>query len=232
MTELDVGEYCRELEAYLCRKNDGHLIRIAGPTFETVCGWATQGIPLKVAFQGIDRYVERYNKKGTRRRPVRIEFCEPDVLDAFDDWRRAVGAVANGGGQRAESSQPSLPVHLQRVLQKLTSARAIAASEPRAAALDSALDAIEALREPARTARGEVRAALLDRLEAVEAALLSQVRASIDPATLEAIVQEAEKDLAGFASRMTREAYAQAVAAATDRLIRDRARLPRISYSG
>jgi len=84
-------EYCRQLEAYLCRKNDGHLIRIVGPAFEQVCGWSTRGIPLKLAMRGIDRYFERYYAKGPRRRPVRVEFCEPDVLDVFDEWRRAVG---------------------------------------------------------------------------------------------------------------------------------------------
>ena len=35
-------QYCREIEAYLCRKNDGHLVRIVGPAFEQVCGWAAQ----------------------------------------------------------------------------------------------------------------------------------------------------------------------------------------------
>ena len=42
---IDVESYCRDLEAYLCRKNDGHLIRITGPAFEQVQGWAHQGIP-------------------------------------------------------------------------------------------------------------------------------------------------------------------------------------------
>ena len=90
---IDVESYARDLEAYLCRKNDGHLIRITGPAFEQVQGWAAQGVPLKVAQAGIDRYFERYYRKGPRRRPVRIEFCEADVLDAFDDWRRAVGVT-------------------------------------------------------------------------------------------------------------------------------------------
>ena len=82
MTDLD--EYCRAIEAYLCRKNDGHLIRITGAAFEQVQGWAAQGVPLKVAEAGIDRYFDRYYRKGPRRRPVRLEFCEADVLDAFD----------------------------------------------------------------------------------------------------------------------------------------------------
>ena len=100
---IDVESYCRDLEAYLCQKNDGHLIRITGPAFERIEGWAQQGIPLKVAEAGIDRYFERYYRKGARRRPVQIVFCEADVLDAFDDWRRAVGLVAGhrGCGGRA-----------------------------------------------------------------------------------------------------------------------------------
>ena len=36
-------DYCRAVEAYLCRKNDGHLIRIVGPAFEQVCAWSRRG---------------------------------------------------------------------------------------------------------------------------------------------------------------------------------------------
>ena len=43
-------DYCRQVEAYLCKKNGGHLVRIVGPAFEQVRDWAAQGVPLKVAF--------------------------------------------------------------------------------------------------------------------------------------------------------------------------------------
>jgi hypothetical protein len=62
-----------------------------------------QGVPLKVAFRGIDRYCERYYAKGPRRRPVRIEFCEADILDLFDAWRRAVGVTRRRGGRAGAS---------------------------------------------------------------------------------------------------------------------------------
>ena len=58
------------------------------------------GVPLTVAMRGIDRYFERYYAKGPRRRPVRVEFCEADVLDVFDEWRRALGITV------ADASQP------------------------------------------------------------------------------------------------------------------------------
>ena len=145
------ADYCREIETYLCRKNDGHLIRVVGPSFELVLHWERQGIPLKIAFQGIDRYFERYYRRGPRRRPVKVDFCEADVLDVFDEWRRAVGlaravdasdAASDGAvGERAAESlalrvkRSSLPEHLERVVEsrhRLEKARARVPFHPRA----------------------------------------------------------------------------------------------------
>ena len=142
----DLDAYCRAIEAHLCRKNDGHLIRVSGPAFEMVRGWAEQGIPLGVATAGIDRTFERYYAKGPRRRPVHVSFCEDDVLDAFDGWRRALGVSAAPGAAALEGGdaavrparQETLPAHLERVLNRLTVVRATAAHDRE---LDDALDA-------------------------------------------------------------------------------------------
>jgi len=147
---IDLDGYCRAIESHLCRKNDGHLIRVAGPTFDLVRGWAEQGVPLKVALAGIDCTFERYYRKGSRRRPLQVSFCEADVLDAFDAWRRAIGLSGAGpsepwagisegeagtAGCGAGTSIPaealaalpdrphraaSLPAHLERVASRLT----------------------------------------------------------------------------------------------------------------
>ena len=94
--------YCREIETYLCQKNDGHLIRVVGPSFEIVSrlGGAT-ACRSRSRVSGIDRYFERYYAKGPRRRPVQIDFCEADVLDVFDEWRARRLAISTG------SSAPS-----------------------------------------------------------------------------------------------------------------------------
>src|SRR3954464_8507537 len=138
MTE-DAAEYCRSIESYLCQKNEGHLVRIVGPGLEQVGGGASQGVPLAVAKKGIDQYFERYYAKGPRRRPVRIEFCEADVLDVFDEWRRAVGVPATEDSDDADTlrRQPSLPSHLERVIARLTSLRG---GDDRS--LDEAIDTI------------------------------------------------------------------------------------------
>jgi hypothetical protein len=230
------ADYCRELETYLCRKNDGHLIRIVGPAFEQVCGWSTRGIPLKLAMRGIDRYFERYYAKGPRRRPVRVEFCEPDVLDVFDEWRRSVGvssaedsSAADPLGPRQAASAGSLPAHLERVIARLTTLRA---GEDRS--LDSAVDAIvrelDASRAKAKTIRGDAREILLDRLQELDASLIEAVRAQCDTGTLQELEAEADEELRPFRGRMPSEAYEQSHRACVDRLLRDRARLPTIAY--
>ena len=228
-------EYCRQLEAYLCRKNDGHLIRIVGPAFEQVCGWSTQGIPLKLAMRGIDRYFERYYAKGPRRRPVRVEFCEPDVLDVFDEWRRSVGVSSGssesdvGSGSRETASAGSLPAHLERIIARLTALRA---GEDRS--LDSAIDAIvrelDAIRTKATSVRGDAREILLDRLRELDASLLDAVRAQCDAGTLQQLAAEADEELQPFRGRMPGDAYQQSQDACVDRLLRERARLPTIAY--
>jgi hypothetical protein len=51
-----------------------------------------------------------------------------------------------------------------------------------------------------------------------------------DPAALEELKAEADAELASFRGRMTTEAYERARAACVDRLIRDRTRLPVVSF--
>jgi hypothetical protein len=225
-------DYCREIERYLCQKNDGHLIRIAGPSFDVVSAWAARGVPIKVACRGIDRYFDRYYAKGPRRRPVRIDFCEADVLDTFDEWRRATGLTASadaasGDGESARRG-PSLPAHLERVLRRLTSARATGTLD---ASFDDLLDRVARELDIVRGGvRGLKRQAVLDRLAAIDRDLLDAVRGAMDPASLATVARDAADELAGFRASMSVEAFERAHNAAIDRLLREQAALPTIAF--
>jgi hypothetical protein len=232
-------QYCRAIETYLCRKNDGHLIRIVGPAFEQVLGWAAKGVPIKIAFHGIDRYFERYYAKGPRRRPVRIEFCEADVLDAFDEWRRAVG-IAHETRATSDASSPSqqsdeasrkrdsLPAHLDRVITRLTTLRASAGS------LDSAIDAVirdlDRHRAEARNVRGDARREFLERLSVIDGELLAAALRQCDATTIAQLGAEADEELAPFKERLSGDALELARRAAVDRLVRERYRLPVVAF--
>ena len=231
-------DFCREIENYLCRKNDGHLIRVTGPSFELVSRWAEQGIPLKIAYAGIDRCFERYYRKGPRRRPLKIDFCEADVLDVFDEWRRAVGVTSDRGptlpGAAADStSKPrtaSLPAHLERVLLKLTAARA---GGRLGGQFDALIDRVSAELEIARASaggvRGEARQALLARLAALDDELQREARAAMNERDLAELAREAAEELASFRERMSADAFARALDGALARLVRERFGLPTLT---
>jgi hypothetical protein len=242
-----VDGYCREIETYLCRKNDGHLIRVTGPSFELVSRWAAMGVPLKVALRGIDRSFDRYHRKGPRRRPVKIDFCEADVLDVFDEWRRAVGLTADasleaadGGGSRSAVPHPrsarehrqSLPAHLERVVLSLTNAR-VRGSVPDV--FDDVIDRVarelDVARAGAHGVRGESRLALIARLDALDAELLARARAALDETTRGALEREADAEIAGFRAAMAPDAYGRARAAAVAQLVRERFGLPTITFT-
>jgi hypothetical protein len=234
---MDSAEYCREIETYLCRKNEGHLIRIVGPAFEQVCGWAIRGIPLKIAFRGIDQYCERYYAKGPRRRPVRIEFCEADILDLFDHWRRAVGvsAAASEAATSVEPAprKPSLGAHIERAIARLTALRAGGIrSAGFAGRIDAAVRELDHLAADARRARGDRREMIAARLQALDDELVDAALAETgtDSSTAAALNREAEEELAPFVSRMPRPELERARNAAFRRLLRDALGLPVLTY--
>lgn len=237
---IDTADYCRQIETHLCRRNDGHLVRIVGPGFEKVCGWADRGVPLAVALRGIDRYCERYYAAGTRRRPVRIEFCEADILDAFDEWRRAVGISSPGaGGQDPDPKtgeapsrrKPALAAHIDRAIERLLASGRGGALSPRfGERIDAVVTGLDGLAADARSARGEARSRIVDRLAALDRDLLAAALNEVDPTRAEAFRQEADAELAPFASRMAREARDRAAAAAFHRLVREAFGLPSLAY--
>jgi hypothetical protein len=229
---MDPAEYCREVETYLCRKNEGHLIRIVGPTFETVTGWAAQGVPLALVFKGIDQFCERYYAKGPRRRPVRVEFCEADVLELFDDWRRAVGVASPvGDDETGERKHDSLPAHIDRTIARLTALRAGRGGDVFSVRLEEAVRELDRLKGSAKQARGESRAAILARLVALDAALLDAARQQMDAATRAQLVSTAEVEIAPFVARMPADARSAAIEAAFIRLVRESAGLPVIAFA-
>ena len=239
---MDAAAYCRDVEAYLCQQNDGHLIRIVGPAFEMVSGWAARGVPLKVVCRGIDRRVSRYHAKGPRRRPLRIEFCEADVLDQFDEWRRAVGVTASSRGSLGADAErdpdarvsdrrrpPGLPTHLHHVMARLTTL--LVGSEPwpgAHAALDGIVRELDTIRAAAKSARGAARTRLLDRLATLDHTLLEAIREGADRTHLEALREDAMREMAPFRARMAPAALEHALDRCTDRMLRDALGVPRL----
>jgi len=230
---VDLGEYCRAVESYLCRRNEGHLVRVVGPAFDCVAAWAAKGVPLRVAYRGIDRCVERLAAKGNRRRPVRVEFCDADVLDVFDEWRRAVlvplASTEPGDDAAASRRHSSLGAHLDRVVARLTALRASAGANL-GDVVDGMVPELDAAKSSAKGLRGDARRQLIERLQALDTQLLDSVRGRLDAPTLAGLTAEADVELAPFRDRMPPDAYGRAQMACIDRLVRDRFSLPVVAF--
>ena len=245
---MEPGELCRAVESYLRRKNDGHLIRIVGPAFEMVCEWAAAGIPLRVVERAIDRRCLRYYARGPKRHPLRIEYCEADVLDLFDEWKRAVGLRAAPGseeeapvGLEAEEPGPvgrpggsrsrrSLAAHLDELAARLSAWN----PPPGAAALEGLLQesraAVETARSGGRTLRGEARRRVTEQLAELDGRFPVAARTDAGDAALCELRIEAQESLEPFRSRMPAAAFGKALEAATDRLLAEHFKLPRLTF--
>ncbi|MCC7008414.1 MAG: hypothetical protein IT184_06325 [Acidobacteria bacterium] len=236
---VDVGEYCRALEAHLTRVNDGQIIRIVGPAFELARGWAREGIPLSIVCHGIDRKAERHNA-GQARRALRLEFCEADVIATYERWRRAIGLrrsslpstnepVADDDAAEPERRSGSVTRQLDRAMDRLSRvAGRLDRSEAFREAVTGVCQDLSTLREAVRGSRGAARAALLARLPAIDEAVLAAARAEVGEESVRALGELAAGELAPFRGRLTPAAWDQSVAISTSRLLRDQLDLPTI----
>lgn len=230
---IDPDRYCRDIETYLCRKNGGHLIRIVGPSFDRVRGWAERGIPLTIVLRGIDRHFERYeakDRRNRRRRPIRIDFCEDDVLDVFDEWRRAVG-IGLAGDQVARAwraeRRNSLPAHLERAIARLSIVRGQVGPSPADQEfLESIVRELDLMRPGAASLRGERRAAVLRRLGELDAALDAWARCRCPGEALAAAARDADERLAAYRERMAEEVYGRTRDACITRTLREQLGIP------
>lgn len=226
----DLGDYCRRVEAHLARVNGGHMVRVVGPAFDLVRAWFRIEIPLSVVRRGIERKAERH-KAGRSTRALRLEFCEPDVIDEHRLWRRAVGLRPS---EPVEPAAPAVEGATGRSASKQIE-RAMAKLAQLAGRLDlpdqardeasSLLDALAALRDDSRRMRGEARAALLPRAAAVDVKVGELARLLSAEAAVQAEA-EAMDELAAFRSRLPVEAWLRAVRVAADRILRERLGLP------
>ena len=96
--------------------------------------------------------------------------------------------------------------------------------------LDDVVRELDAARAKAKMIRGADRDALIERLRQLDATLVDALRHQCDDSELRQFASEADEELKPFRMRMPADAYQQAHRACVDRLLRERAGLPVLSY--
>ncbi len=212
--------------------NGGHLVRIVGAGFELVRSWAEAGVPLTIVFRGIEVKAERH-RLGRARRPLRIEFCESDVREIYESWRRAVGVPRTGPADEppdepaASRRAPSPVKRIDRAIDRLGRvAGRLDLPEPFLRTIDGVLEELAALREVAAKARGPARGEVTAQLQALDGRLLLAARAATDAPAMDTLSKAASTDLAAFRDRLDEDAWRRAIDVTLDRFVRDLYGLP------
>jgi hypothetical protein len=167
---------------------------------------------------------------------MRIEFCEADVVEAFEDWRRAVGAESAEGA--AEGAAPAksptrkgpLAVHIQRTVTRLLAPRGIAVDADYDAQLRRIIEELDVLAVEAKNARGEKRVGIIERLAVLDRQLIELARGRVDERTTAALQSEADAELSPFLDRMPAGSVPRLRQLAFERFLRDALNLPVVSY--
>jgi hypothetical protein len=243
---LDIGEYCRAVEAHLTRINEGQLVRVVGPAFELVREWAITGVPLSIVLHGMNAKAERH-KAGRSTRPLRLEFCEHDVREAYDHWRRAVGVAriseasltSEGGHERtaeavaaAESrkKRASLTKHLDRAIDRLVRAGGRTdITETFRDGADAIVRALGDMRDRAQGVRGGARDEMTAALALLDAELMRVTRATAETALVTRLRADSAAELAAYRGRLDAAAWERAVELGVERLLRDHFGLPTVA---
>lgn len=234
----DVADYCRQVEAHLTRVNGGHLVRVVGPGFALVKQWADEGVPLSVVFKGIEQKAERHTQ-GASRRPLRIEFCEADVRELFEAWRRATGispaGISDAGqdfspagyGDSAEPRRRSPSRAIDRAIERLGRlAGRLELPDELRDAVSHAIERLSSVREGLARTRGIARDPWLAQLGPIDQDLMAQARRAVDAAVVRGLTEQAERELAPYRDRLTPEAWQRAVTVTVDRGVRAHFGLP------
>lgn len=238
----DIGDYCRQVEAHLTRVNGGHLVRIVGPGFMLVRSWAEEGVPLSAVFRGIEQKAERH-KAGAARRPLRIEFCEADVREVYDAWRRAIGvsgATVDAGdeagatgpaGERGSGSARRVTTRdLDRAVDRLmATAGRLELSEQLRDEVNRVLEQVIQIRDAVKGSRGAAREGHLAALPDLDRSMMTVAQATIAADALAPIREDAERDLEPFRARLATDAWDQAVQVTVARGVREHFGLPNLA---
>jgi len=96
--------------------------------------------------------------------------------------------------------------------------------------VDQLVRELDVARAGAKTLRGEARTGFLDRLSVLDGELMDAARRQSNPETLQQLEAEADVELAPFRDRMAPVVYERSRRAAVDRLIRERRRLPVVTF--
>jgi hypothetical protein len=230
----DPDPYFQAIEEAFNRRRGAPLL-LSPRDWALIDGWKREGVPLRIVLQGIENVFEAFARRRPGSRRINsLAYCRQEVVGLHEIHLGLQGAAAGLPAGAAPDPARALRRHLARLATALAEAirnASAAGLDPLVGPIAEALAAVRRLHRALKTGPADL-AGIEQALAALDAGLLEAARSALPEATRGALDAAAERSLGEAGARMRAEARETTRAAARARLLREHARLPRLTLFG
>lgn len=218
--------YFTEIEEHFQRRR-GSLLLLSTLDWALVDTWRAAGVPLAAVLRGIDDAFDKYEQRQAKatqararlRRVNGLAWCAQAVMEAVESMQEAaVGGVTPAPADTPGLEQDRIAGHLRRAAERV---RAAQAEIPALAEVSERLEQLAAT--PRRSEELE------QSLSALEEKLFALLLTAVPAVELEALREQASRELAPYRSRMQTVQIRQIEQQFLRRRLLERFTLPRLS---
>ena len=214
--------YFTEIEEYFVRRRGKHML-VSPLDWSLIETWKQAGIPLHIVFRGIDRALEKRGSGAGGRRINSISYCQPAVMECFEEHRQAAIGESPGPGHAVGDNATALALALEGLQDRL---HAAAVGFPEGEVVGRVTRILNDLLEEIAAGRAPAMPVLEESLQACDSILLESARRHLEPERIEAFRREAEKEVKVYKKRVAAEMSRRIEANLLNRWIREAFGLP------
>ena len=217
------AEYSRAIEERY-RQRRGSPLAISPADYDAIERWWSQGIPLWIVLESIDRAFRPRGPSRETPRVRRLAYIEPDIEERYEAYvgSRVDGPPPATGVVETTRSESAVRKAIATALERLTEGGALGSDR-----VASAFE-VAATRVRSMTAASEPSTLILG-LQQIEDDLIDALKKVTDPAEMHSLRQAAASEVAPHAARMTPEAVEATIARVVDYRIRERYAVPKLT---
>lgn len=211
--------YFTEVEEYFSKKRSKNLL-VSPLDWCLIELWKQNGIPLHIVQRGIDRSFAAAQKRRGKS-PTTLFYCHPAVLEAFEDYQRALVGSASAAHQSTSPAPfdfQQIMDHFQELRKTLNrrSGEAFARTAGRLGSLEK-----EVAAQPDRDYRE------VDQdLNQLAAALANELRRQLPPTKIQELKTEVRQELKLYRKHLSKDSYGRLRRNYLDRKVRQLYDLP------
>jgi len=217
--ERNYFNYFTEIEEHFQKVRGTSLFLLSPLDWALIETWKSAGVPLRAVLRGIDAAFEKWHTRPRKYRTINsLAYCAQEVI-------REAEAMADVAADRAREAAPApfssddLRSHLEPAARALRS---------RGAAYAGVADSIEKILEEIDSHIQSLED-LQQRLTVIEQKMIAMVQAQASDEELLAARREMERQLRPYRGKMTAAQLAMLEKQYTERVLLERAGLPRLS---